>query len=110
MYPDRAADRQPDRRGIQVQQIIADLRVRIESLITTIRKIVKTVAAVQLAVGTVQIMNALREAMAGRTIDSARITIPETLRLKHPERMRRSIEKMKSAGAIRTGINALRKI
>jgi hypothetical protein len=55
-------------------------------------------------------MNALRGAMAGRTIDSARITIPETLRLKHPEQMRRSIEKMKSAGAIRTGINALRKI
>ena len=100
-----AADRLPDRRGQAVQEIIADLKIRAGRIITTVRLIAGVAALPSLAAGTLAIVNALREALAGRTIDLRKITLRRTLVWRRPVRMRKITGTMINAAQIRTGIN-----
>ena len=91
-------NRLPDRREWEVQEKIAGLRARAGRIITAVRVIVKVAALPSLAIGTVAVVNALREEMEGRTIDLGKITVRRTLSLKRPARMRKSTGMTKSAG------------
>ena len=104
------AERLRNRREWAVQGKIADLRIRAGRIITAVRLIAKAAALPSLAAGAVEIVNALREEMAGRTIDFGKITVRRTLSLRRPVRIRPITGTRKSAGQTKTGINAPRRI
>jgi translation initiation factor IF-2 len=93
-----AGNRLPDRGEWKVQEKIADLRVRAGRIITAVRVIARVAALPSLAAGTVAVVTALREEMAGRTIDLRKITVRRTLSLRRPARMWKSTGTRKSAG------------
>ena len=94
----------------EMQERTADLKARAGRLITTIRAIAEIMALVRVLTGAAAILNALREVMAGRTIDSGRIIIRRTLCPRRLSRTWRNTGKTRSADRIRTKTNAQRKI
>ena len=73
---DRAADQpQGDRREQEMQEIIADLKAKTGRLITIIKMIGAATAVMSAVTAAVQVVSALREEMAGRTIDFGKITV-----------------------------------
>ena len=111
-YRGRVTGRHPgrDRREQEMQEKIADLKVRTGRLITTIRAIAAVMAAMSVLTAAVQVVNALREEMAGRTIDFGKITVRRTLCPRRLSRTWRNTGMKRSAEQIRKEINARRKI
>lgn len=63
-------NRLPDRRERAVQEKIADLKVRAGRIITAVKLIAGAAALLSFLEGMAEIMSALKEELAGRTIDS----------------------------------------
>ena len=102
--------RDKDRRGQEMQEIIADLKARTGRLITTIKMIGAVTAAVSALTAAVRVMSAFREEMAGRTMDFVKITVRRTLCPRRLSRTFRNTGIKRSAEQIRKEINARRKI
>ena len=108
--PSRPPEHRRNRGEREVQEKIADLRDRVVHLTTTIRVIAGVAALVQALTGAVEILTALREAVADRTIDLRKITIRRVLCPRRLARTWKSTGKKKSAGLIRTEINVPKRI
>ena len=101
--------KQPVRKG-RITTIIEEMKAQAARISQAVKAVILVRALLQAATVILAGANALRKAMAGRTIDLKEVEITRTLCPRVLSRIPRSIGMKKSVVSIRKGINALKKI